>query len=87
MKPILSPLDLPELPAEQSRLSLETCKNLLCATDIAYSDEEVTIIRDFLYQLAVVSLQEHESTGLGARVISLYQNQPADEKSHYLRAG
>lgn len=36
------------------RISLETCKRVLKAEDNHYSDEEVLMIRDFIYSMASI---------------------------------
>ena len=40
--------------AEDSRLDLDTCKRTINVGENSYSDREIIVIRDFLYQLAVI---------------------------------
>jgi hypothetical protein len=42
------------------RISLAECKKILDVIEYGYSDEEVLIVRDFLYSLAVVDYNYHE---------------------------
>lgn len=42
------------------RLSLAQCREILHAEEMGYSDQEVLLIRDFLYSLAVVDYNYHE---------------------------
>jgi hypothetical protein len=43
------------------RISLTECKRILHAELYGYSDEEVLLIRDFLYTLGVVDLANHQN--------------------------
>ena len=40
--------------AEDSRLDLDICKRMINVGENSYSDREILIIRDFLYQLAEI---------------------------------
>ena len=40
--------------AEDSRLDLDTCKRMINVGENSYSDREIIVIRDFLYQLAEI---------------------------------
>ena len=39
------------------RISLKKCREILRADELAYSDEDVLLIRDFLYPLAQVDFE------------------------------
>ncbi len=74
------------------RLALVKCKEILNIGEQQYSDEEVLIIRDYLYQLAAIASEQLDIDELQneqqAKVISLnvYKNNN-NEKSDYLRTG
>jgi hypothetical protein len=83
------------------RLPLAKCREILNSDEQKYTDEEVLIIRDYLYQLAVIAseqldIEEQEKDKLEleqqneqqAKIISLneYKNN-TNEKSDYLRTG
>ena len=40
--------------AEDSRLDLDTCKRMINVGENSYSDREIIVICDFLYQLAEI---------------------------------
>ena len=79
------------------KLPLAKCREILNAGENNYSDEEVLIIRDFLYQLVAIAAEqieieeqqkEQQQKEQQAKVVSLneYKND-TDEKSNYLRTG
>ncbi len=43
----------PEI-SEDKKLSIAHCKKVLCSDGSTYTDEEVRMIRDFLYQMASI---------------------------------
>jgi hypothetical protein len=68
----------------QSRLSLQTCKQVLRAKENGYSDEEVLKIRDTLYALADIDYEHYQATKQEAKIIELDTNRPNETESHSL---
>lgn len=66
----------------QSRLSIETCKQVLRAKENGYSDEEVLKIRDALYALADIDYEHFQATKQEAKVIELTTNRLNETESH-----
>lgn len=46
-------IELPVKDIYEKRIPISTCKNILRAKENGYSDEDVLLIRDFLYSLAI----------------------------------
>ena len=49
-----------QLPFEMEKISLAECKKILNTDGLFYSDEEIIEIRDFLYQLADIAMDDLE---------------------------
>lgn len=70
------------------KIPLNKCREILNKNGLNYTDEEVEKIRDFLYHLAQVGVEEMENKQSRTKVISLSKHKlNNDEESHYLRTG
>ncbi len=75
-------------PDETPKISISRCREILTKNGLAYTDEEVTQIRDFLYHLAEIGQRELETKQQQGKIISLTDNKINEyETSHYLRTG
>jgi hypothetical protein len=75
--------------AEQEKLSIVHCRMVLGEEGEKLTDEEIVELRNFLYQLAEITMEQYQyEKSQGATVINLEQNKSTqDEKeSDYLRA-
>lgn len=82
------------------KLPLAKCREILNTGEKQHSDEEIIIIRDYLYQLAAIASEqldfeeqqkeqeERQEKEQQAKVISLNEHKNSNyEKSDYLRTG
>ncbi len=70
----------------EDKISLARCRQILKEMGVSYIDEEIRLVRDWLYDLAAITYDEYFSQR-GAVIIPLTQKQDRDhEESHYLRA-
>lgn len=66
------------------RISLAQCREILNAKEYGYTDEEVLLIRDFLYSLAVVDFDNHERKAKQeANIIKIPIDYDNDAKKSY----
>lgn len=75
---------------EDQRISLAKCRAILKGKPFDdYTDEQIIQIRDLLYRLADIALDQHENQErLQSKLISIHEHeQPNYAKSDYLRAG
>lgn len=68
----------------QSRLSLQTCGQVLRAEENGYSDEDVLKIRDALYALAYIDYEYYQATKHEAKIIEIDIIRPNETESHPL---
>lgn len=76
----------------QQSMPVEKCRGILNRNGIFYKDEEVDKIRDYLYQMAAVTMEEftkcQQSETEKPKIISLQQHKNNEyEKSHLVRTG
>lgn len=81
-----------EIKEESKRLPISECRKIMNRDGLFYTDEELLKIRDFMYLLAAIGIEELDrkqaQTAQAAKIISLPNHQTDDyEESHYLRAG
>lgn len=70
------------------KLPLAKCAAILNSYGIKYSDEEVVLIRDFMYQLAAICYEQQMSNhSKESKIIPLNNQQYDNSQSNYLRAG
>lgn len=84
----------PEQPALRPMLSLEESKAILNKHGIVYTDEEIAIIRDFMYCIAELTASHYQRLAENTiPIIPIHQNDKNEEKSipihsrKYRRAG
>jgi hypothetical protein len=75
-------------PNESGRLSLDVCREILNRQDRKFTDEQVIRIRNYLYKLADIAIEEFEwQEKKQCQVINMNEYKKSkDEKSHSLRA-
>lgn len=56
--------------SHDDELSLEECKKILNQDGFEYTDEEVLVIRDWLYQFADMTLEDFEEGIISSKSIS-----------------
>ena len=76
-------------PNKSGRISLEVCRDILNRKERKFSDEQVIRIRDYLYMLADIAIQEFEKQEKkNCQVVDLTEYKKSkNEESHYLRTG
>lgn len=72
-------------PNKSGRISLEVCRDILNRKDRKFSDEQVIRIRDYLYTLADIAIQEFErQEQKNCPVVDLTEYKKSkNEESHY----
>lgn len=68
----------------QSRLSVQTCKQVLRAKENGFSDEDVLKIRDALYALADIDYEHFQANKNEAKIIKIDTNRPNETESYTL---
>ena len=69
-------------------VTVEQCRQLFKAAEHGYSDEELILMRDFLFKLAKIYYEFYRTTWMQkAKVISLTNQPYGTEKSHHICAG
>lgn len=70
---------------QDEKLPLAICREILNRNDRNYTDEQVILIRELLYRLAAIALEEYEAQ---QKVIKIKEHKnPQHAQSNYLRAG
>lgn len=70
----------------EDKISLARCRQILKEMGVSYTDEEILLVRDWLYDLAAITYDEYFSQR-DSVIIPLTQKKDDDhEESHYLRA-
>ncbi len=70
----------PDETAEKPMLSIDECKSILNQDGLEYTDEEILIIRDFMYQMAEMTIRHyHDHRLCQPKVISI--NKINDDKT------
>lgn len=74
---------------DSCRLSLDCCRDILNRNKRKFTDEQVIRIRDCLYMLADIAIQEFErQEQKNCQVVDLTEfKKSKNEESHYLRTG
>lgn len=74
---------------DSGRLSLDFCRDILNRKERKFTDEQVIRIRDYLYMLADIAIQEFEwHEQMNCQVVDLTEYKKSkNEESHYLRTG
>jgi hypothetical protein len=77
---------------ELTMLPLAKCREILNNDELLYTDEEIIIIRDYLYRLAAIVAEqvetENEQKQEQAKIISLTEHKNNEyAKSNHLRTG
>lgn len=76
----------------QQSIPVEKCREMLNRNGITYTDEEVNKVRDYLYQMAAVTIEEftkcQQAETEKSKIISIQQHKSNEyEKSHLVRTG
>lgn len=69
------------------RLPIIECRSLLEADKEGYSDEQVLMIRDFLYTIASLDYELFKRSNGKTKIIDLTENREADAQSNSLYQG
>ena len=68
----------------EDKMPLSKCRQILKEMEVNYTDEEILLVRDWLYDLAAITYDEFINDK--GNIIPLTQKQDDYEESHYLRA-
>lgn len=68
----------------EDKIPLSKCRQILKEMEVNYTDEEILLVRDWLYDLAAITYDEFINDK--GNIIPLTQKQDDYEESHYLRA-
>ena len=72
----------------EEKISLQKCREILHKKELKYTDDEIVLIRDFMYKIAGITFAEYCDNKETAVIIPLSENtnDTNHEESHYLRA-
>ena len=74
--------------SETTMLPIAKCREILNSDEVKYSDEELIIVRDYLYRLAAIVSEQLETENELAKVISLTEHKNNEyAQSNYLCTG
>ena len=68
----------------EDKIPLSKCRQILKEMDVSYTDEEILLVRDWLYDLAAITYDECFNDK--GKIIPLTPKQDDYEESYYLRA-
>ncbi len=77
-------LELPVKDIYGDRIPIAKCKKILNADGQNYTDEQVLLIRDFLYSLAVVDYYVNEKMFQGQLIEQKTNNYDDSQESNYI---
>jgi hypothetical protein len=68
----------------EDKIPLSKCRQILKEMDVKYTDDEILLVRNWLYDLAAITYDEYFNDK--GKIIPLTQKQDDYEESNYLRA-